>query len=202
MIKIYTGRREEERRLSELRRLREHEYEAERLRLQARLEEEEEQRDPESLANRLRDFEGDEKDDQGLEGPNAQSTSYQEDTRSPMCNTIHTTERGNVEEKENLNVSWVQRLCSGEGDLVKKEEVKSVISLSLPKLGVPRFDGNSLEWPTFISLFKCFVHDEPLTDTQRMTHLQRALDGNAKKAIGGMDACPPPLVREALKELD
>ena len=53
-------RREEERRLSELRRIRELEYEAQRLRLQACLEEEEEQRDPESLANRLRDFEGEE----------------------------------------------------------------------------------------------------------------------------------------------
>ena len=102
--------REEERRLSELRRIRELEYEAERLRLKARLEKEEEQRDPESLANRLRDVEGDEKDDQGLEGANAQLTPYQADTRSPMCDAIQTTERSNVEEKENLNVSWVQRL--------------------------------------------------------------------------------------------
>ena len=121
-------RREGERRLSELRRIRELEYEAERLRLQARLEEEEEQRDPESLANRLRDFEGDEKDDPGLEGANVQSTPYQADTRSPMSNTIQTTERSNVKEKEKLNVSWVQRFCSGEDDLVNKEEVKSVMS--------------------------------------------------------------------------
>ena len=137
-------RREEERRLNELRRIRELEYETERLRLQARLEEEEEHRDPESLGNRLRDFEGEEKDDQGLEGANAQSTPYQADIRSPMCNTIQTTECSNVEEKENLNVSWVQRLCSGEGDLVNKGEVKSVMSRSLPKLGLPRFDGNPL----------------------------------------------------------
>ena len=33
---------------------------------------------------------------------------------------------------------------------------------------------------------KCLVHDQPLTDTQRMTYLQRALVGNAKRAIGGM----------------
>ena len=138
-------RREEERRLSELRRIRELEYEAERLRLQARLEEEEEQRDPESLTNRLNDFKDEEKDDQGLEGANVQSTPYQADTRSPICHTIQTTEHSNVEEKEKLNVSWVQRLCSGEGDFVNKEEVKSVMSRSLPKLGLPRFDGNPLE---------------------------------------------------------
>ena len=74
-----------------------------------------------------------------------QSTPYQADTRSPMCHTMQTTERSNVEEKEKLNVSWVQRLCSGEGDFVNKEEVKSVMSRSLPKLGLPRFDGNPLE---------------------------------------------------------
>ena len=87
------SRREEERRLSELRRIRELEYEAKWLRLQAGLEEEEEQRNPESLTNRLRDSEGDEKDDQGLEGANMQSTPYHADTRSPMSNTILTTER-------------------------------------------------------------------------------------------------------------
>ena len=102
------------------------------------------------IANRLRDFEGEEKDDQGLEGANAQSTPYQADIRSLMCNTIQTNECSNVEEKENLNVSWVQRLCSGEGDLVNKGEVESVMSRSLPKLVLPRFDGNPLEWPTFI----------------------------------------------------
>ena len=68
---------------------------------------------------KLRDFEGDDKGDQGLEGLNAQSAPYQADTRSPMCNTntIKTTENCNAEERENLNVrvSWVQRLCSAEG---------------------------------------------------------------------------------------
>ena len=124
-----------------------------------------------------------------------------------MCNTIQTTECSNVKEKENLNVLWVQRLCSGEGDPVNKEDVKSVMSRSLPKLGLPQFDSNPLEWPTFISLssfislFKCLVHDQPLTDTQRMTHLQCALDGNAKRAIGGMFT-HGHLYREALKELE
>ena len=75
------------------------------------------------------------------------------------------------------------------------------MSRSLPKLGLPRFDGNPLERPTFISLFKCLVHDQPPTDTQRMTHLQRALDGNAKKAIDGM-LTHGHLYREALKELE
>ena len=198
-------RREEERRLNESRRLRELEYEGERLRLQARLEEEEEQRDPESLANRLRDFEGDEKEDQRLEEANLQSTPLQVDGRTSPCNATQRTEHSNGEQKERLNVSWVQQLCDGKSNRppnpVNTGEMKSVFPRSLPKLELPKFDGNPLEWPTFISLFKCLVHDQPLTDTQRMTHLQRALVGNAKKAVGGM-LTHGHLYREALKELE
>ena len=155
-----------------LRPIRELECGAARLQLQARLEEEEEQWGRESLANCLRD----EKEDQRLEGANAQSTSYQADTQTPMCNTIQTTERSNVEQKENLNVPWVQWLCDGESDPVNKEKVKSIMLRSLAKLGLPRFDGNPLEWPTFILLFKCLVHDQPLTHLL-MEMLIRPLEG-------------------------
>lgn len=152
------------------------------------MEEEEEQHDPESLANCLRDFEGDGNEDQRLEEANLQSP-FQADDRISLCNATQRTERSNSEEKERLNISWVQQLCDGSNrpsNPVNTGEMKSVCPRSLPKLELPRFSGNSLEWPTFISLFKCLVHDQPLTDTQRMTHLQRALAGNAKKAVGGM----------------
>ena len=72
---------------------------------------------------------------------------------------------------------------------------------SLPRLELPRFSGNPLEWPHFISMFKCLVHDMPLTDTQRMTYLQRALIGDAKRAIGGM-LNHGNLYRNALLELE
>ena len=52
-----------------------------------------------------------------------------------------------------------------------------------------------------MSLFKCLVHDQALTDTQRMTHLQRALVGDAKKAVGGM-LNHGHLYRAALTELE
>ena len=45
-----------------------------------------------------------------------------------MGNTVETTEHSHVKEKEILNVSGFQGLCSGEGDLVNKEEVESVVS--------------------------------------------------------------------------
>ena len=102
---------EEERRLNESRWLRELEYEGERLRLQARLEEEEEQRDPESLANRLRDFESDEKEDQRLEEENLQSTPLQVDDRTSPCNTTQRTERRRAVQKlpETLKTRWGEK---------------------------------------------------------------------------------------------
>lgn len=73
-------------------------------------EREEEQHDPESLANRLRDFERDKKEDQRLQGANAQSTPYQVDNRTFLCNATQTTNCSNGGQKERLNVAWVQRL--------------------------------------------------------------------------------------------
>ena len=91
--------------------------------------------------------------------------------------------------------------CNSNPTASNTREAKSVFPRSLPKLELPRFYGNPLEWPTFISLFKCLVHDQPLRDTQRMMHLQRALGGNAKRAVSGM-LTHGHLYKEALKELE
>ena len=45
------------------------------------------------------------------------------------------------------------------------------------------------------------MHAQPLSDTQKISHLQRALDLNTKKAVGGM-LTHGHLYREALKELE
>ena len=51
----------------------------------------------------------------------------------------------------------------------KQCPVKSIILRALPKVELPRFDGNPLAWPPFISLIKSLVHDQLFSDTQRMT---------------------------------
>ena len=100
------------------------------------MEEEEEQCDPESLANRLHDMEGDEKEDQRLKEANVQSTPLQADDRISPCNAAQRTERSNGEQKERLNVSWVQQLCDGKShrpsNPVNTGEMKSVFPCSLP----------------------------------------------------------------------
>ena len=87
------------------------------------------------------------------------------------------------EMEERLNVSWVWKFCNPAGENVR---TKLVFTRLLPCLNLPPFSGNPLEWPAFISLFTCLAHDQPMTNTQRMTHLQQALIGDAKNMVGGM----------------
>ena len=107
---------------------------------------------------------------------------------------------------ESLTESWIRNLSTSPERKVQEQpksekEGSWAFMKSLPRLELPRFSGNPLEWPHFISMFKCLVHDMPLTDTQRMTYLQRALMGDAKRAIGGM-LNHGNLYRNALLELE
>ena len=62
----------------------------------------------------------------------------------------------------------------------------STFAKSIPRLSLPRFAGASGEWPSWIGLFRALVHDQSaLSDTERMTHLQQAVEGAAHQAIKG-----------------
>ena len=58
----------------------------------------------------------------------------------------------------------------------------------LPKLEVPTFDGNILNWCTFWEQFKVSVHDRTnLADSEKLAYLRNALkNGSAKTAIEGL----------------
>ena len=77
----------------------------------------------------------------------------------------------------------------------------SVFAKSIPRLTLPTFRGDAKEWPRWIGLFKALVHDQPsLSDSERMAHLQNAVDGPASQAIDGM-LYDGMLYHEALKTL-
>ena len=62
----------------------------------------------------------------------------------------------------------------------------STFAKSIPRLSLPRFSGASGEWPSWIGLFRALVHDQSaLSDTERMTHLQQAVEGATHQAIKG-----------------
>ena len=60
--------------------------------------------------------------------------------------------------------------------------------VKLPKLDVPSFDGNILNWKTFWDQFCISVHDcNNLSDAEKLVYLQQSLrNGPAKHAIEGL----------------
>ena len=62
-----------------------------------------------------------------------------------------------------------------------------LFSRSLPRLSLPKFDGNPAEWVNWFALFRTLVHEQPkLTPTEKMAHLQAAVSGLAQTTIEGM----------------
>ena len=58
---------------------------------------------------------------------------------------------------------------------------------ALPRITLDQFDGSPLEWPRWSGLFKAIVHNNSaLTDTERLTHLQSCLTGEAREAVRGL----------------
>ena len=60
--------------------------------------------------------------------------------------------------------------------------------VKLPKLDVPTFDGNLLDWRCFWEQFRVSVHDRSsLSDSEKLVYLQHSLkDGSAKNVIEGL----------------
>ena len=111
---------------------------------------------------------------------------------------------------------FTENLCSEEkaGPLKKKEDSSlqaskpretthhcSVFSKSIPKVHLPQFSGNSLEWPQWFGLFQALVDSQPgLSSTEKMIHLQSSVTGLAQKSIAGF-MYNPELYQDALNVL-
>ena len=75
------------------------------------------------------------------------------------------TDQDHCDTEERFDVSWIKELSPKLSTPKGKTnaESKPAFVKSIPRLELPRFSGDPLEWPQFISLFKCLVHDQPLT---------------------------------------
>ena len=77
----------------------------------------------------------------------------------------------------------------------------AVFSKCIPKVKLPQFNGNSLEWPQWFGLFQALVDSQPsLSSTEKMVHLQSAVTGLAQKSISGF-MYNPELYQDALSVL-
>ena len=62
----------------------------------------------------------------------------------------------------------------------------TVQASSLPKLKMTEFAGDPLEWPEWSSLFNAVIHNAPIDDNAKMSHLKTLVKGKAKAAIAGL----------------
>lgn len=59
-------------------------------------------------------------------------------------------------------------------------------STRLPKLSIPTFSGDTLEWQSFWDCFEAAVHSNPcLTGVQKLNYLRAQLLGEASKVVAG-----------------
>jgi len=56
-------------------------------------------------------------------------------------------------------------------------------SLKLPKISIPKFNGDYLQWDSFKDLYTELVHNAPISDSQRMHYLTQALTDEPKGLI-------------------
>ena len=78
----------------------------------------------------------------------------------------------------------IKRLLQPQGRL----DPADTKGIKLPKLEVPTFDGNILNWKSFWEQFCVSVHNRPsLSDSEKLVYLRSALkDGAAKRTIEGL----------------
>ena len=77
----------------------------------------------------------------------------------------------------------------------------AAVSKGIPKLSLPQFSGNSLDWPQWFGLFCALVDDQDsLSKTEKMVHLQASVTGLARKTIAGF-MYSPDLYSDALAAL-
>ena len=57
---------------------------------------------------------------------------------------------------------------------------------SLSKLKLSEFHGDPLEWPRWSSLFTATIHNAPIDDNAKVSHLKPLVKGKAKAANAGL----------------
>jgi len=59
--------------------------------------------------------------------------------------------------------------------------------VKLPRLDLPKFSGNMLEWTSFHDLFKSMVHVQPISNAQKLHYLKTSLTGEAATLIHSIE---------------
>ena len=83
--------------------------------------------------------------------------------------------------------SWIDEAFRSSSPLLPACETSKFypwLIATLPRLEVPKFDGDPRNWLEFISSFKTLIHDVVPTNAQRLAHLKKYLDPKVRASIG------------------
>lgn len=62
--------------------------------------------------------------------------------------------------------------------------------IKLPKLELKKFNGDPLQWKSFVDSFDCAIqNNESLSSVEKMTYLTNLLSGSAEQTISGLSLC-------------
>ena len=119
--------------------------------------------------------------------------------RPPLQQTEHDTINANL----SFNIVTEQQFIpAAESQTSSNGQSRSNYSLMTrpPKVKIEPFDGNPMKWSMWFGLFEATIHNQPISDAKKMTHLQTLTTGKANQAISGY-SCNSTMYNAALHEL-
>lgn len=76
----------------------------------------------------------------------------------------------------------LMELCE-ELEIPKPTRMPIATTMKLPKIELPKFDGNYLHWRQFYDLFKQLIHEQPIPPAQKLYFLRANVTGEAHSLI-------------------
>ena len=131
--------------------------------------------DPETVQQEI---EGDE-NSEAITSPRLACTSTEPPSDTAL--TPEVTENSS----ETLNVHNTPRM--NQDSPIVHQSTGSQGTTRLPKLNIPVFSGDSLNWQSFWDCFEVAIHSNPsLTDVQKLNYLRAQLQGDASRVVAGL----------------
>ena len=143
------------------------------------------------------------------ETENDRSFQPKQEMKPPPCNSLPQPRQEPVSQPspQRNGVTWIDELPGTAAPAARLTTGSSppghasAFVKSIPRLTLPIYSGDPLEWPRWVGLFRALIHEQPsLSDSERMAHLQASVTGTAQQAIAGM-LFDGNLYRKALKTL-
>lgn len=94
--------------------------------------------------------------------------------------------RQQARQKRLLCADKLKKLAEGDKDKSDSSSTTAPLHAKLPKLELPRFDGDLKQWQSFWEQFSSHIDDTELPTISKLTYLLSLLDGTAKDVVEGV----------------